>query len=78
MKNLLIYGATGGTSREVVNQALTKGYAVTAIVRDPVQFGLTHPMLTTKAGDVLEPSEHSRRSEHFSGQRTSSVLTILP
>ena len=32
---LLIFGATGGTGRELVRQALDQGHAVTAFARDP-------------------------------------------
>lgn len=33
MKKLLVLGATGGTGRQVVTQAMAKGYDVTALVR---------------------------------------------
>jgi nucleoside-diphosphate-sugar epimerase len=53
-QRLLIIGATGGTGRQVVVQALERGYEVTALVRDPSRLQLVHPRLTTVRGDVLD------------------------
>src|SRR5947209_10326309 len=50
---LLIIGATGGTGRELVRQALQQGYQVTAFVRTPAKLKLQHPNLRTIKGDVL-------------------------
>lgn len=52
--NLLIIGATGGTGRALVEQALAQGHAVTAFVRNPARFVMTHERLTVVKGDVLE------------------------
>jgi len=51
---LLIVGATGGTGRQLVTQALERGYAVTAFVRDPSRLQIDHPQLTIIQGDVLD------------------------
>ena len=51
---LLIVGATGGTGRQLVTQALERGYAVTAFVRDPSRLQVDHPQLTIIQGDVLD------------------------
>src|SRR5437667_4434051 len=51
---LLIVGATGGTGRQLVAQALERGYAVTAFVRDPSRLQVDHPQLTVIQGDVLD------------------------
>jgi putative NADH-flavin reductase len=51
---VLIIGATGGTGRHLVTQALERGYAVTALVRDPSRLGIDHPRLTVVQGDVLD------------------------
>jgi len=49
---LLILGATGGTGRQVVTQALERGHLVTAIARRPEQLVIRHPNLVTTAADV--------------------------
>jgi uncharacterized protein YbjT (DUF2867 family) len=51
---LLIVGATGGTGRQLVTQALERGYVVTALVRDPSRLQVDHPQLTVTQGDVLD------------------------
>ena len=51
---VLIVGATGGTGRQLVAQALERGYAVTALVRSPAKFQVAHPQLTVIQGDVLD------------------------
>jgi biliverdin reductase / flavin reductase len=52
---LVIFGATGGTGRELLLQALDKGHQVTAIVRRPEAIPFNHAQLEVLAGDVLEP-----------------------
>lgn len=51
---LLIFGATGGTGRELVSQALRQGHSVTAFVRNPSGVQQQHPRLTVVKGDVLD------------------------
>src|ERR1700694_4709281 len=51
---VLIVGATGGTGRQLVAQALERGHAVTAFVRDPSALGVEHPRLHVMRGDVLD------------------------
>jgi putative NADH-flavin reductase len=53
MDKLLVIGAAGGTGIEIVKQALEIGYGVTALVRNPDKFTLTHVNLEVKQGDVL-------------------------
>jgi putative NADH-flavin reductase len=53
-KRLLIVGATGGTGRRLIEQALERGYAVTALVRNPSRFQLEHAQLKVVQGDVLD------------------------
>ena len=52
---LLVVGATGGTGRQIVLQALERGFAVTALARDPSRVAIAHPQLTVVRGDVLDP-----------------------
>jgi uncharacterized protein YbjT (DUF2867 family) len=35
--NIVVFGATGGTGKEVLKQALAAGHAVSALVRDPAR-----------------------------------------
>src|SRR6185295_942804 len=51
---ILIIGATGGTGRELVKQALERGHEVTAFARNPAKLGLTHERLRIAKGDVLD------------------------
>lgn len=51
---LLVVGATGGTGRQAVEQALNRGHYVTALVRDPAKLIIQHPNLTVLTGDVLK------------------------
>ena len=51
---VLIVGATGGTGRELVAQALERGLTVAALVRNPSKLQIEHPRLTVVQGDVLD------------------------
>ena len=51
---LLIFGATGGTGRHLVSQALEQGRQVTAFVRDPSKLSAKHPNLTIVKGDLSD------------------------
>jgi putative NADH-flavin reductase len=52
---LLVIGATGGTGRALVEQALERGHQVTAFVRDPGRLALRHARLAVARGNVLDP-----------------------
>ena len=51
---IIIFGASGGTGREIVVQALERGHHVTAFVRNPAKLGLSHERLTVTRGDVMD------------------------
>src|SRR5207244_1020340 len=51
---ILVIGATGGTGRELVRQALEQGHQVTAFVRKPKKMKLEHPNLRIAQGNVLD------------------------
>ena len=54
IKKLLIIGGTGGTGRQLVEQALERDYTVTVLARDPSKLKLNHPQLKILQGDILE------------------------
>ncbi len=51
---VLVFGATGGTGAAVVQQALNKGFEVTAFIRNPAKLKIANPMLHVAEGDVLQ------------------------
>ena len=51
---LLILGATGPTGRNLLDQALGAGHAVTALIRSPHRLTLAHSRLATAAGDATD------------------------
>ena len=69
--NLLIVGATGGTGRQLVSQALERGHRVTALVRKEPS-GKPRPQLIAVLGNVLDPPSLDRAAR---GQ--DAVLSAL-
>lgn len=60
--HIALFGATGGTGRQIASQALQEGHAVTALVRDPSRLqpseaGEPSPTaaMTIVEGNVLDP-----------------------
>ena len=51
---VLIVGATGGTGRALVAQALERGHRVTAFARKPAKLRLKHEHLDVARGDILD------------------------
>lgn len=56
---LIVFGATGGTGRELVKQGLKQGHEVTAIVRDPDKLAPATGLRIVQA-DVLNADEVAR------------------
>jgi putative NADH-flavin reductase len=52
--NVLVFGASGATGREVVEHALDRGHSVGAFVRDPDKLEIKHANLILMVGDVTE------------------------
>ena len=69
---VLVIGATGGTGRELVQQALTQGHQVTAFVRNPGKLQIEHANLRIAQGDVLD---YATVEEAMRGQ--DAVLSAL-
>ncbi|WP_069658696.1 NAD(P)-dependent oxidoreductase [Arcticibacter eurypsychrophilus] len=55
MDKIIVFGATGGTGRQVVEQALRAGHQVKVVVRQPETFNISNPNLKIIKGDVLQP-----------------------
>jgi putative NADH-flavin reductase len=53
---ITVFGATGGTGRHVVQQALDAGHAVTAVVREPARLPARGAGLTVLTADVFDPA----------------------
>lgn len=53
-QKVLVLGATGGTGREVVSQALAQGHDVTALVRDPGRLPVRSDRLRVIVGSVID------------------------
>ncbi len=54
---IVIFGAAGGTGRDVVEQALAQGHEVTAFDRNPSALTIKHPMLTLVQGDIFNADQ---------------------
>ncbi len=57
---ILVLGATGGTGRQVVEQAIAHGLDVVVLVRDPSSLPVSHEGLTVVPGDVTDPAAVQR------------------
>jgi len=53
-QRIIIFGATGGTGKEIIKQALKKKYQVTAFVRTPQKLKISDSNLKIVQGDVLK------------------------
>jgi uncharacterized protein YbjT (DUF2867 family) len=51
---VLILGATGGTGRELVKQALGHGHSVRVMARSPDRVKMVHPRLEVLQGDISD------------------------
>ena len=56
---IALFGATGGTGKQVLDQALDQGYRIRALVRDPTKLA-ERDGLTLIQGDVLEQTAVDR------------------
>ncbi|MHA4811207.1 NAD(P)-dependent oxidoreductase [Flavitalea flava] len=54
MEKIIVFGATGGTGKLVVEQALQAGHQVTVVVRDPDKLAIRHQQLKIIKGDVFQ------------------------
>lgn len=54
MKNVVLIGASGFVGTAILNELLTRGHKVTAIVRNPQKISTTHPNLTVIKANVSD------------------------
>jgi FlaA1/EpsC-like NDP-sugar epimerase len=78
--SILIIGATGGTGRQLVKQALELGHYVTALARKPAKLTIEHPKLRVIKRDVLdyESVESAMRGQNAVSFGLASRAPTLP
>lgn len=59
MMKIIVFGATGGVGKYVVQQGLDAGLEVTAFVRTPAKLEITHENLNVVQGDAFNKEEVS-------------------
>ena len=57
---IVVFGASGGLGKHVVEQALSEEHIVTTFVRTPVRLGIQHQNLTAFQGDVMDAAAVER------------------
>lgn len=57
---IALFGATGGTGKEIITQALEQGHEITALVRDPQKITINDKRLKIIKGDVLIKDDVSK------------------
>lgn len=57
MKKIALFGASGQTGQHFLKLALSKGYVVKALARNPQSIAQNSPNLTVLAGDVLNSKD---------------------
>ena len=77
---VLIFGASGGTGRFLVQEGLASGYLVTAFVRNPLSITIENKSLVVLKGDVLNPKDVENAMDGVDvvisalGNKTSNAL----
>jgi len=54
LKKITVFGATGGTGKQLVEQALEAGYEVVAYARNPSKLNINHEHLTIIQGELSD------------------------
>ena len=54
---IALFGASGMIGQRILDEALSRGHEVTAIVRKPENITTTNPNVTVKQGDALDPAQ---------------------
>jgi putative NADH-flavin reductase len=71
---IVIFGATGGTGKHVVQQALEAGHQVTAFVRSPSKLEIEHSNLSVFQGDVTV----AEKVEQVIAEQEAVISTLGP
>jgi putative NADH-flavin reductase len=69
---IVVFGANGGTGRQLTQQAVDAGHEVVAVTRKPLEFPLAHERLEVVEADVHDP-DAVKRAVHD----TDVVLSTL-
>lgn len=56
IERILIYGASGRIGQHIVDEALSRGYTVTGVTRDPARLEAYADRIDVAAGDILDRS----------------------
>jgi len=63
MKTIALFGASGQTGQQFLSQALSKGYKVIALARNPQSIPQQSPLLELIKGDVLNKADVEKTVE---------------
>ena len=69
---LVVFGASGKTGREVVRQALARGFSVSAYVRDTARLPLAHANLRLVKGEITDTNAIAK----VVGGQTAVISTL--
>src|SRR5438132_5779329 len=76
--NVLVFGASGGTGRELVKQGLEQGHSLTAFVRNPASFEIKHANIKMVKGDITDYASVERAVEgHAAVMSALGASTVL-
>ena len=74
---ILVFGASGGTGLELVEQGLEAGHDMTAFVRDPARIAdIQHANLAVIKGDVLSMEDVGRAVVFLCGPAGANITGI--
>ena len=62
-QRIALFGATSKVGENILNEALSRGHQVTAIVSDPKKITTSHPNLTIVNGDVFNKNDLAKQLE---------------
>lgn len=63
----MVFGSTGRTGRQIIQQALNAGHIVTAVARNPSALAINHVNLEIVKGDVFQPVTFEKAMEGHEG-----------